>query len=123
MLDAGCDDDVEVPRLDRRRGVERRLKRRAALSVDGRSTDGLGPPGDENGSASDVQGLLADLRHTPHLDVFDRTGLELQPTRKPVQNLRRELVRTDAGEGSTSPPDRRSNRIHDVRVSRHRTKA
>jgi hypothetical protein len=47
--------------LDRRRGVHRRLHRRAALPVDGRGAHRLRPPGDQRGDAADVERLLADL--------------------------------------------------------------
>ena len=52
VLDARRDDDVEVPGLDGGRRVERGLHRGAALPVDGRRADGLGPAGDEHGATA-----------------------------------------------------------------------
>ena len=112
-LDARRDDDVEMAGLDRGGGVEGRLHRRAALPIDGRRRDGLGPSGDERGDPRDVEGLLADLRHAPHLDVLDLGRIEPDPADEAVQRIGREIVRANAGERSVAAADRRSDGVDD----------
>ena len=114
MLDTGSDHEVEVARLHRRGGVERRLERGAALAVDGRRAHGLRPAGHENGPAADVQGLLAHLCHAAHLHVLDLAGVDVDAADEAVQDLRRELVRADLGERAVPPPDRRADGVDDI---------
>ena len=105
-----------MPSLHRRGGVERRLHRRAALTVDGRAADRLGPARDEQRHAPDVQRLLADLADAAHLDVLDLPGVEVEAADEAVQRLRGELLGADACKGAVSPPDRGANGIDDERV-------
>jgi hypothetical protein len=116
-LETGRDHDVEMTRLHRRRGVERGLHRRPALPVDRRAADGLGPPRHERGHPGDVQGLLADLADTAHLDVLDLRRVEIEPPGEPVQRLCRELLRADARKRPVPPADRRPDRLDDERIA------
>ena len=123
VLDARGDDEVEVARLDRRRAVERRLQRGAALAVDRRRADRLGPAGDEDRAAPDVERLLADLGHAAHLHVLDLAGVEVDAADEAVQHLRGELVGADLCERAVPPPDRRADGIDDICSARHARKA
>src|SRR5262249_13554654 len=117
VLDAGRDDEVELARPDGRRSIERGLQRRAALTVDRRRAHRLRPARDEDDAATDVESLLADLRHAPHLHVFDGARVELRAPDEAVQNLCRELVSPDVRKRAVPAPDRRPNRIDYVCLS------
>ncbi len=65
-----------------------------------------GQPATRTAPAPDVQSLLADLGHATHLHVLDITGVEIDATDESVQDLRRELIRTDLGERAVPSPDR-----------------
>src|SRR6266545_8012730 len=91
-LHAAGNDEVELSGPDRRRRVEVRLHRRAALPVDRRSRDRLRPAGDERHHPSDVPALLADLGDAAELDVLDLARIDLVAPEEPVQDLARELV-------------------------------
>ncbi len=56
-----------------------RLLTGAALAIDRRARDVLGPLGGEHRVARDVRALLADLHHTPHDHVVDDTGVDTGP--------------------------------------------
>ena len=115
-LHARGDDQVELARPDRRRRVEVRLHRRAALTVDGRPGHGLGPAGDHRHHPADVPALLADLRHAAELHVLDLARIDLIALQEPVQHLRRELVAPDRRERPVLPADRRPNGVDDQSV-------
>ncbi len=115
-LDAGRDDDVELARLDRRRSVEVALHRRAALAVDGRAADRVGPAGDERSHPADVPALLADLRHAAQLNVLDLPRIEVVPRDERVQDLPRELVAAQLRKRAVPPADRRADCVDDQRV-------
>src|SRR5918992_1086996 len=103
--------------LDRRRAVESRLQRRAALAIDRRRAHGLRPARDEHRLAPHVEGLLPDLRHAAHLDVLDLGRLDIESTDEPVQNLSRQFVRANLRERAAATPDRRANGVDDEGVS------
>ena len=115
-LHAGGDDDVELSCGDRGRGVQVRLHRRAALTVDGRPRDVDRPAGGQHGHPADVPALFADLRHAAHLHVVDPARVEADPLDEPVQHLRREGVAAQRCERSVPASDRRAHGVDDVRV-------
>ncbi len=117
-LDAGRDDDVELPGPDRRGRVEVRLHRRAALAVDRCPADGLRPAGDHRRHPADVPALLADLRHAPHLHVLDLGRVEVVAGDEAVQHLRRELVAARARKRPVPPADRAADGVDDQRFAR-----
>ena len=120
-LDAGRDDDVELAGPDRGGRIEVRLHRGAALAVDGRPTDRLGPAGDHRRHPADVPALLADLRHAAHLHVLDLGRIEVVAGDEAVQHLSRELVAARPRKGAVPPPDRAANGVDDQRFRGHRT--
>ena len=117
MLDARSDDDVQVTCADRGRAVERSLQGRAALAVDRAGSHGLGPAGDEQGDAADVERLLADLRHAAHLHVLHLARVDVDPLHETVQRSRREIVRADVGQRPVPLADRGANRLDDEGVA------
>ena len=118
-LDPGRDDEVELARGNRRRGVEVALHRGAALAVDSRPAHRLRPACDERRHPADVPPLLADLRDAAHLHILDLGRVEVVPRNEAVQHLAGELVGANLGERPVSLADRGANRVDDQRA-RHR---
>ena len=118
-LDAAGDDEVELARPDRRRGVEVRLHRGAALAVDGRAADGHGPAGGQRDVAADVPRLLVDLADAAPLQVLDLARVDVVARDEAVHDLGRELVAADVRERAVLPPDRAADGVDDERVGGH----
>ena len=76
-----------------------------------------GQPGDQRGDAPDVQRLLADLRDAAHLDVLDRSGIEVESLHQPVQHLRGQLVGPHRRERAVPLADRAADGVDDQGVA------
>ena len=105
-LHACGDDEVELAGPDRGRGVEVGLHRRAALTVDGRAADALGPPRHERNHPADVPALFADLRDAAELHVLDLRRLDILPRDECVQDVSGELIAADRRQPAVALPDR-----------------
>jgi hypothetical protein len=115
-LRAGRDDQVELARPDRGRGVEVGLHGRTALAVDGGAADRLGPARDERNHPPDVPALLADLRDAPELHVLDVCRVDVVAPNEGVQDLAGELVAANRGQRPVPLSDRRTHGIDDQRI-------
>ena len=106
-------DEVELARPDGRGGVEVRLHRGAALTVDRRAADRDGPARGQRDVAADVPGLLVDLRHAAPLHVLDLRRIDVVAGEQAVDDLRRELVAADVRERAVLLADRAADGVDD----------
>src|SRR3954454_1226692 len=107
--------------LDCGGSIHRCLHRRAALAVDGRGGNRLGPPGDECRDPADGQPLLSDLGRASHLHVLYLGGIDTDPADEAVQDVGRQVVRTNLCESPVAASDRRAYGVDDEGVSHRRS--
>ena len=80
-----------------------------------------GQPATSAAIATDVERLLADLRHAPHLHVLDLGGIEPDPADEAVEHVRGEIVGAHGGEGAVAAADRGANGVDDECVGHRRS--
>ena len=90
-----------------------RLLRGAALPVDRRPGYVLGEAGGEPRVASDVEGLLADLRDAAGDVVFDQARIDPGTADDLLQDLSQEIDRMEVLERAVPLADRRPNGLDD----------
>src|SRR5205807_1345225 len=94
-LDTAGHCDIDLTGYNSRRGEVNRLLRRAALAVNRRTRNRLGPAGAEHSVATDIEALLADLAdHAPD-DVVDDSRVDTRALGESTQDVGGQVHRVD----------------------------